>query len=101
MGCANSKPIDVKPSHGSAQPPTDKGGMPTKRAALIVIDGWGYREEEYGNCIKQASTPVMDDLTAKANHAVIEASGLAVGLPEGTMGNSEVGHLTIGAGMVE
>ena len=52
MGCANSKPIDVKPSHGSAQPPTDKGGMPTKRAALIVIDGWGYREEEYGNCIK-------------------------------------------------
>ena len=101
MGCANSKPIDVKPSHGSAQPPTDKGGMPTKRAALIVIDGWGYREEEYGNCIKQASTPVMDDLTAKSNHAVIEASGLAVGLPEGTMGNSEVGHLTIGAGMVE
>ena len=43
----------------------------------------------------------MDDLSAKANHAVVEASGLAVGLPEGTMGNSEVGHLTIGAGMVE
>ena len=74
--------------------------MPTKRAALIVIDGWGEREEEYGNCIKQASTPVMDDLKANGNFAVMEASGLAVGLPEGTMGNSEVGHLTIGAGIV-
>ena len=97
MGCQDSKPVDPTASHGSGQPLT----MPTKRAALIVIDGWGEREEEYGNCIKQASTPVMDDLKANGNFAVMEASGLAVGLPEGTMGNSEVGHLTIGAGMVE
>mmetsp|Transcript_29705 Transcript_29705/g.78982 ORF Transcript_29705/g.78982 Transcript_29705/m.78982 type:complete len:513 (-) Transcript_29705:401-1939(-) len=76
--------------------------MPPKRAALIVIDGWGVREEEYGNAIKQADTPVMDGFEKDADHwAVIEASGLAVGLPEGTMGNSEVGHLTIGAGAVD
>ena len=71
------------------------------RAALIVIDGWGERDEEYGNAIKQAATPVMDSLRAEANFAVVEASSLAVGLPEDTMGNSEVGHLTIGAGAVD
>ena len=72
-----------------------------KRAALVVIDGWGERKEEYGNAIMQAQTPVMDAFKTDANFAVIEASGLAVGLPEGTMGNSEVGHLTIGAGAVD
>ena len=75
--------------------------MAPKRAALIVIDGWGERAEEYGNAIMQAATPVMDGFKTSANFAVIEASGLAVGLPEGTMGNSEVGHLTIGAGAVD
>ena len=73
----------------------------TKRAALIVIDGWGVREEEYGNAIMQAATPVMDKLKTDANWANVEASGLAVGLPPDTMGNSEVGHLTIGAGAVD
>ena len=73
----------------------------TKRAALVVIDGWGHREEEYGNAIMQAATPVMDGLVKDANFAVVEASGLAVGLPPNTMGNSEVGHLTIGAGAVD
>jgi len=73
----------------------------SKRAALVVIDGWGVRDEEYGNAIMQAATPVMDKFKTDANYAVIEASGLAVGLPEGTMGNSEVGHLTIGAGAVD
>merc|ERR1719393_635441 len=72
-----------------------------KRAALVVIDGWGERKEEYGNAIMQAQTPVMDAFKTDANFAVVEASGLAVGLPEGTMGNSEVGHLTIGAGAVD
>jgi len=75
--------------------------MATKRAALIVIDGWGEREEEYGNAIKQAATPVMDAFKTDANFAVIEAAGLAVGLPPNTMGNSEVGHLTVGAGAVD
>ena len=72
-----------------------------KRAALIVIDGWGERAEEYGNAIMQAETPVMDGFKKDANWATIEAAGLAVGLPEETMGNSEVGHLTIGAGAVD
>ena len=73
-----------------------------KRAALIVIDGWGERDAEHGNAIKQAETPVMDGFkNGGANWAVVEGSGLAVGLPAGTMGNSEVGHLTIGAGQVE
>jgi len=72
-----------------------------KRAALIVIDGWGERKEEYGNAIMQASTPVMDGFKTDANFAVVEAAGLAVGLPPSTMGNSEVGHLTIGAGAVD
>ena len=75
--------------------------MSYKRAALVVIDGWGERAEEYGNAILQAKTPVMDGFRTEANYAVVEASGLAVGLPEGTMGNSEVGHLTIGAGAVD
>ena len=73
----------------------------TKRAALIVIDGWGERAEEYGNAILQAKTPVMDGFKTDANFAVVDASGLAVGLPDNTMGNSEVGHLTIGAGAVD
>ena len=47
----------------------------TKRAALVVIDGWGHREEEYGNAIMQAATPVMDGLVKDANFAVVEASG--------------------------
>jgi len=77
--------------------------MAAKRAALIVIDGWGERAEEYGNAIMQAKTPVMDGFKTdgKTNYGVIEACGLAVGLPAGTMGNSEVGHITIGAGAVD
>jgi len=75
--------------------------MAPKRAALIVIDGYGEREEEYGNAILQADTKNMDACKAGGNWAKVEASGLAVGLPEGVMGNSEVGHLTIGAGQVE
>ena len=72
-----------------------------KRAALIVIDGWGERKEAHGNAILAAETPVMDGFKTDANFAVIDAAGLAVGLPPDTMGNSEVGHLTIGAGAVD
>merc|ERR1740117_41166 len=74
-----------------------------RRAALICIDGWGVREEARGNAILAADTPVMDGFRdgPAADWAVLEASGLSVGLPEGVMGNSEVGHLTIGAGQVE
>ncbi|MDR3304587.1 MAG: 2,3-bisphosphoglycerate-independent phosphoglycerate mutase [Clostridiales Family XIII bacterium] len=65
---------------------------------LMILDGWGYREEEYGNAVKQANTPVLDKLFAEHPHTLIHSSGLAVGLPDGQMGNSEVGHLNIGAG---
>lgn len=69
-----------------------------KQVVLIVLDGWGYREEIENNAIAAAKTPVFDKLWQKYPHSLLEASGLAVGLPEGQMGNSEVGHSTIGAG---
>lgn len=65
---------------------------------LVLLDGWGYRPETHGNLIAQAHTPVMDDLQANYPWTILKASGEAVGLPEGTVGNSEVGHLHIGAG---
>lgn len=69
-----------------------------RQVVLIVLDGWGYREEIENNAIAKAKTPVFDSLWQKYPHSLLEASGLAVGLPEGQMGNSEVGHTTIGAG---
>ncbi|KAE9556231.1 hypothetical protein FO519_000570 [Halicephalobus sp. NKZ332] len=69
------------------------------KVCLIVIDGWGISESTHGNAIANGNTPVMDRLCA-GNCANIEAHGLHVGLPEGLMGNSEVGHLNIGAGRV-
>jgi 2,3-bisphosphoglycerate-independent phosphoglycerate mutase len=67
---------------------------------LIILDGWGYREEKDGNAIAAAKTPVMDSLWAAYPRTLIHTSGRAVGLPNGQMGNSEVGHLNIGAGRV-
>ena len=67
---------------------------------LVVLDGWGYRESTEGNAIAMARTPTWDRLWARAPHTLLSASGLAVGLPEGQMGNSEVGHLNLGAGRV-
>jgi 2,3-bisphosphoglycerate-independent phosphoglycerate mutase len=67
---------------------------------LVVLDGWGYREEREGNAIAMASTPTWDRLWTRASRTLLEASGLAVGLPRGQMGNSEVGHLNLGAGRV-
>ena len=71
-----------------------------KQVALIVLDGWGYREEKENNAIAEAKTPFFDHLWGEYPHSLLEASGLAVGLPEGQMGNSEVGHTTIGAGKI-
>ena len=68
--------------------------------ALIVLDGWGYRPETDGNAIALASTPTWDSLWSRGSSTLLEASGLRVGLPEGQMGNSEVGHLNLGAGRV-
>ena len=66
--------------------------------ALVVLDGWGCAPPGPGNAVELADTPVFDDLWRRYPHTTIEASGEAAGLPPGQMGNSEVGHLTIGAG---
>jgi len=68
--------------------------------ALVVLDGWGYREEREGNAIELGRTPVWHGLWESSPRTLLDASGLAVGLPEGQMGNSEVGHLNLGAGRV-
>tara|TARA_R110000868_G_scaffold380784_1_gene646975 strand:- start:155700 stop:157235 length:1536 start_codon:yes stop_codon:yes gene_type:complete len=65
---------------------------------LIILDGWGYREETDANAIAQANTPTWDKLWADYPHTLISGSGDDVGLPHGQMGNSEVGHLNLGAG---
>ncbi|MEI2578876.1 2,3-bisphosphoglycerate-independent phosphoglycerate mutase [Scytonema sp. PRP1] len=73
---------------------------PVAPVVLVILDGWGYCEETHGNAIAVAKTPVMDSLWGAYPHTLIQTSGKAVGLPEGQMGNSEVGHLNIGAGRV-
>src|SRR5918993_5405425 len=67
---------------------------------LVVLDGWGYRPEREGNAIELASTPNWRRLWSSGARTLLDASGLAVGLPPGQMGNSEVGHLNLGAGRV-
>ena len=74
--------------------------MPISPVVLIILDGWGYREETDGNAIAAAQTPIMRSLWAAYPHTLIQTSGKDVGLPDGQMGNSEVGHLNIGAGRV-
>ncbi len=69
-----------------------------RKVALIIMDGWGMGEENEKNAIHMAQTPFFDHALKTYPHAFLEASGLAVGLPEGQMGNSEIGHTTIGAG---
>jgi 2,3-bisphosphoglycerate-independent phosphoglycerate mutase len=84
---------------------TEWGGR--SRVALFILDGWGARDEEWGNLVKEADTPVMDALQDTYPSTRLEAAGSAVGLPDSvpnregkTVGNSEVGHLHIGAGRV-
>ncbi|MGH9357013.1 MAG: 2,3-bisphosphoglycerate-independent phosphoglycerate mutase [Terriglobia bacterium] len=71
-----------------------------KPIALIILDGWGYRAERNGNAIALASTPNYNRLLAEYPSTLVQTSGERVGLPHGLMGNSEVGHLNIGAGRV-
>ena len=68
--------------------------------ALIVLDGWGYRQATEGNAIAMANTPTWDSIWAHPARTLLEASGTRVGLPKGQIGNSEVGHLNLGAGRV-
>ncbi|MEZ7171689.1 2,3-bisphosphoglycerate-independent phosphoglycerate mutase [Sporosarcina sp. OR05] len=74
--------------------------MPKAPVALIILDGFGLRDEKYGNAVAQANTPNFDILWNNYPHSTLTACGEAVGLPEGQMGNSEVGHLNIGAGRI-
>jgi 2,3-bisphosphoglycerate-independent phosphoglycerate mutase len=74
--------------------------MSKSPVALIILDGFGLREENYGNAVSQARKPNFDKLWNEYPHATLTACGEAVGLPEGQMGNSEVGHLNIGAGRI-
>ena len=74
--------------------------FPESPVVLAILDGWGHRDEVLDNAIKIANTPVMDSLWHAYPHTTISASGADVGLPNGQMGNSEVGHLTIGSGRI-
>lgn len=74
--------------------------MSKKPTVLMILDGYGLNEKTEGNAVAQAKTPVMDELMATCPFVKGNASGLAVGLPEGQMGNSEVGHLNMGAGRI-
>ncbi len=80
--------------------PRGAQALPASSAVLIVLDGWGLAPDGPGNAISLASTPVFDELWSEYPHARLEASGRAVGLPDHQMGNSEVGHLSLGAGAV-
>ena len=71
-----------------------------KPTALIILDGYGIAKDKKQSAIDAAATPVMDSLLKKYPHNKIYASGLDVGLPDGQMGNSEVGHTNIGAGRI-
>lgn len=73
---------------------------PVSPVVLVILDGWGYREETDCNAVTAAKTPIIDSLWAAYPHTLIRTSGKDVGLPDGQMGNSEVGHLNIGAGRV-
>ena len=76
------------------------GGPTFPLVALVVLDGWGCAPPGPGNAVELAETPVFDRLWAEYPHTTLQASGEAVGLPPGQMGNSEVGHLTIGSGRI-
>jgi 2,3-bisphosphoglycerate-independent phosphoglycerate mutase len=80
--------------------PDGAATLPVPRAALIILDGWGLAPDGPGNAISLAETPVFDKLWSGYPHTTLTACGTAVGLPEGQMGNSEVGHLNLGAGSV-
>lgn len=78
----------------------ERARTPFPLVALVVLDGWGLAPPGPGNAVELAETPVFDGLWERYPHTTLDASGEAVGLPRGQMGNSEVGHLTIGSGRV-
>ena len=80
--------------------PAGPGAPPVPSVCLVILDGWGLAPEGPGNAVEQARTPNFDALWERYVHGTLTACGRAVGLPEGQMGNSEVGHLNLGAGQV-
>jgi 2,3-bisphosphoglycerate-independent phosphoglycerate mutase len=80
--------------------PAGPADVPVPSLALVVLDGWGLAPPGPGNAISQAQTPIFDELWGRFPHSSLSASGRDVGLPDGQMGNSEVGHLNLGAGAV-
>ncbi|HLF22521.1 MAG TPA: 2,3-bisphosphoglycerate-independent phosphoglycerate mutase, partial [Burkholderiales bacterium] len=72
----------------------------TKKVLLLIMDGWGWRDAVEANAVRLAKTPHVDRLWERYPHTLIQASGPWVGLPDGQMGNSEVGHLNLGAGRI-
>jgi 2,3-bisphosphoglycerate-independent phosphoglycerate mutase len=80
--------------------PAGPDGLPAPSAVLVVLDGWGLAPDGPGNAISLASTPVFDELWSSYPQTQLTACGRAVGLPDGQMGNSEVGHMNLGAGSV-
>jgi 2,3-bisphosphoglycerate-independent phosphoglycerate mutase len=92
--------LDDDPRPDSPVASSHSGSTPVAPVVLTILDGWGFRPGDDHNAIRAADTPVMDALWHAYPHTLIEASGAAVGLPDDQMGNSEVGHLTIGSGRI-
>src|SRR4029434_9142659 len=80
--------------------PEDRIVSRPKPVLLLILDGWGYREDSKDNALAQAEVPNWRRLLAQCPHTLVETHGLHVGLPDGQMGNSEVGHMNIGAGRI-
>src|ERR671931_423296 len=80
--------------------PAGPTSVPVPSLALVILDGWGIAPDGPGNAVSQAKTPVFDELWASYPHTTLSTSGRDVGLPDGQMGNSEVGHLNLGAGAI-
>ena len=91
---------EERPSPAAGDPALSPAGRVVRPVVLMVLDGWGCAPDGPGNAVSLADTPTFDRLLTEFPHGALEASGRAVGLPSGQMGNSEVGHLNIGAGRV-
>nr|MCU0936822.1 2,3-bisphosphoglycerate-independent phosphoglycerate mutase [Gammaproteobacteria bacterium] len=75
-------------------------GAPRRPVLLVIMDGFGANPSKRNNAVAEAATPRLDELFARYSHTLLEASGHAVGLPDGQMGNSEVGHMILGCGAI-
>ena len=78
----------------------EKRSVPRRPTILVILDGFGVNPSRINNAVAEANTPRLDEYFSRNAHSTLDASGLAVGLPSGQMGNSEVGHLTLGCGTI-